>query len=267
MSREGNWFYQTLDAVHELLYRMPTWVGPPAALLAYAFFRFLVPAIVTAFGGDAFKLLSRLSFDLAWIAPFSVLICWVLAIIRKWSNRRLLNRQTGLASLKALTWAQFEALVGEAFRRSGYTVVETGRSGPDGGVDLVLTNNGEETVVQCKRWKEWKVGVEKIRELYGIMAGRGSTNGIIVTSGAFTKAACDYAEGKSLQLIDGRALAKLVAEIKTDSSPPVIKQAIAPAESLLCPKCGSGMKLMTARIWGCDRFPECRGKRPHEAVS
>jgi restriction system protein len=61
--------------------------------------------------------------------------------------------QEGLETLRALSWQDFERLVGEAYRRRGYTVEETGGSSPDGEVDLVLYTGGRKTIVQCKRWR------------------------------------------------------------------------------------------------------------------
>lgn len=50
--------------------------------------------------------------------------------------------------------------------------------GADGGVDLVLTrtgkNGGEKFLVQCKRWRAFKVGAEVVRELYALMAAGGA---------------------------------------------------------------------------------------------
>lgn len=45
-------------------------------------------------------------------------------------------------------------------------------SGPDCGIDLTLDKGGETFLVQCKRWRATKVGVEVVRELYGAMATR-----------------------------------------------------------------------------------------------
>jgi restriction system protein len=102
-----------------------------------------------------------------------------------------------------MTWHEFEMLVGEAFRRHGYAVEETGGHGADGGVDLVLSKEGQRLLVQCKQWKASKVGVKIIRELYGVMAAKGAAGGFVVTSGVFTGEATAFAAGKRIGLIDG----------------------------------------------------------------
>ena len=119
-----------------------------------------------------------------------------------WRRRARQNLVTDVAQSKAtdvldgMSWREFELLVGEGFRLRGYQVVETGGGGADGGVDLVLTkpgkNGGEKFLVQCKQWRAFKVGVDVVRELYGVMAARGATGGFVVTSGRFTEAGDPY---------------------------------------------------------------------------
>nr|WP_260263875.1 restriction endonuclease [Delftia acidovorans] len=41
-------------------------------------------------------------------------------------------------------------------------------------MDLVLSKDGEKTLVQCKQWKAFKVGVATVREVYGVMAADGA---------------------------------------------------------------------------------------------
>src|SRR5258708_15004030 len=116
-----------------------------------------------------------------------------------------------------MSWREFETLVGEGFRRRGYSVKETGGGGPDGGVDLVLSKDGEKTLVQCKQWKAFKVGVSTVRELYGVMAADGAAAGFVVTSGRFTQEAVAFAAGRNIHLMDGAALMKLLKEAKARS--------------------------------------------------
>ena len=75
-------------------------------------------------------------------------------------------------SLAAISWREFEMLVGQFFREKGYKVNETAE-GADGGVDLHLTADDSKTyLVQCKHWKASKVPVNVVRELYGVMMAK-----------------------------------------------------------------------------------------------
>jgi len=93
------------------------------------------------------------------LAPVALLVCFLfigfacISALRAWGNRRMLDHQTGLNSLRELPWKRFEDLLGEAYRRHGYQVTETLGGGADGGVDLVLRREGKVTLVQCKRWR------------------------------------------------------------------------------------------------------------------
>ena len=61
-----------------------------------------------------------------------------ISLVRGALLRQKFAAQRSIDDLRALTWQQFESIVGEGFRRQGYSVTETGQGGADGGVDLVL---------------------------------------------------------------------------------------------------------------------------------
>lgn len=92
------------------------------------------------------------------------------SFVGNYRRRKLLDTRTDLESLSKGGWRQFELLVGEAFRRQGYTVEETGLGGTDGGIDLILRRDGRRTLVQCKQWKRQQVGVSVVREMPGLLA-------------------------------------------------------------------------------------------------
>jgi len=86
-------------------------------------------------------------------------------------GKNLLEWTTDLRLLDA---KEFEWLVGEVFRRDGWTVDETGsQDGPDGNVDLRLTRDGVHRIVQCKRWTSWNVGVDTVRAFAGTIMREG----------------------------------------------------------------------------------------------
>ena len=118
----------------------------------------------------------------------------------------------GEVAINRMSWREFEMLVGEAFRRRGYEVAETGGKGVDGGVDLILRKDGKRFLVQCKQWRARQVGVSVVRELYGVMAAEQAAGGFVITSGSFTREAREFASGRTVELIDGVGLARLTDE-------------------------------------------------------
>jgi restriction system protein len=172
-------------------------------------------------------------------------------------------------ALLDMSWREFEMLVGEVFRQRGFTVVEMGGNGPDGGVDLVLKTSSEIHLVQCKQWKAFKVGVEVVRELFGVMAAKGAVSGYVVTSGVFTSEAKAFADGRNIELIDGDKLTRMIQEVKSfnETAPRTVYEV---RNAPTCPKCGSAMVRRSARrgsnagqaFFGCSQYPACRGTRP-----
>lgn len=63
-------------------------------------------------------------------------------------------------------------LVGEYFRRQGFAAVNNFEVGPDGGVDVLLKKGADRYLVQCKRSRAVRVGLQPVRELYGVMAAQ-----------------------------------------------------------------------------------------------
>ena len=201
-------------------------------------------------------------------------------------NRRqqLINTRTR-DRLAAISWQDFELLVGESYRRKGFAVQELGGEGPDGGIDLVLRRDGEKVFVQCKHWKATSVGVDVVRQIFGVMAAHGATGCVVVTSGSYTSAALNFARGSNVDLIDGPKLLKMMEQSDPAtagglSTPPSEEHHAEPGLSKTfhrstpqltprCPLCQSAMAKRTARkgpnagqeFWGCTRYPDCRGTR------
>jgi restriction system protein len=267
-----------LDDALELLKLTPMWAGPTLALAVFLVFRYGVPLLTPApkNGMDPGAVTREFMPLLAWLLGGGILCAWVAAEFHKLFNRRLLDRQTGINSIRDLSWPEFERLVCEAYRRQGYLAAGVGGTSGDGGVDVELTGPGEKVVVQCKQWRAYKVGVTTVRELLGVVVSRRATKGIVVTSGRFTREAVRFAEqNRQLELVDGPRLAELVAGVRAEKQPahavpPPPTPVASPPTKPSCPSCGTFMVLRTARkgrsagsqFWGCPSYPGCRGTRP-----
>ncbi len=268
---------------------LPWWLGLSIAVLSYVLLHPLAETPVptaTSPGDIAGPITAQVIRTGAMIGQYFLPIIFVFgagaSALKAYRNKKLLTEAketTGSADLMDLSWEDFEHLVGEAFREHGFSVSETA-PGPDGGVDLEVRKDGELHLVQCKRWRARKVGVEIVRELYGVMSARGAVGGYIVTSGTFSQEARNFADGRNIELWDGT---KLKAVIRQDPNPP--RSELPPtsksaptasnrgqdttADTPPCPQCGTDMVLRTAkrgtnagqRFWGCPTFPKCRGTR------
>lgn len=253
------------------LVTLPWWFNVILAGIVYVSLKFWLPTV--EFQNPVFKGMATVFPNVAHIFAGILLLVAALSALHAWRKGRLLKQQTGVHSLNAVTWREFEELVGEAYRRQGYQVAETGGAGADGGVDLVLKKDGETVLAQCKQWKTSKVGVKVVRELYGIVTAEGATRGILIASGTYTPEAQAFARGKPLELISGPGLAKLIGQVKKQPLPsqvPVQSSNLKSADAIICPRCNGDMVLRTAKkgaragekFWGCVDFPKCRGTRP-----
>jgi len=278
------------QTVIDLFALMPWWACVALAAVAYVALHALASkAPATVDPAQALNQMDKLLVGAAlrglatfgqYVVPVLLLAAAVVSAVRRYRRGKLLEealRSQDAAAVDGMTWHEFELLIGEAFRRKGYAVVETGGGGPDGGIDLVLrkpvTNGNETYVVQCKHWKAQKVGVDVVRELYGVMAARGAAGGFVVTSGRFTTEAMAFAQGRNVRLVDGARLKELLEVARTGGPGKAAtvrdEQANAEMTMVVCPLCSSAMVRRVAKrgpnageqFYGCSTYPVCRGTR------
>jgi restriction system protein len=179
-----------------------------------------------------------------YLLPFIFTAGAIASIIGRRKRRHLLESAAASKGnpLLSITWHEFELLVGEALRRRGFSVRETGKNGPDGGIDLIARKDGETYVVQCKQWRSMQVGLPVVRELYGAMAAEGAVGGFVVTSGTFTKPAREFAAGRNVQLVDGKMLKQWITETRkpgpqatAEVTPERVESAVFEQEAVVTP--------------------------------
>ena len=168
-----------LQEFHRLLPVAPAWLGPVLAIGAFVTLRHLAPLALPHLDGSVpiGEMLARILPPLAWVAGATVLLIWLAAEVSKARQRRLLNAQQNLDSIRALTWRQFEELGAEAYRRRGHAAEVVDQPAGDGGVDVILHDDHGRRLIQCKHWKTQRVGVAAVRELLGVVTSSGAGAG------------------------------------------------------------------------------------------
>lgn len=121
------------------------------------------------------------------------------------------RRQETLAAtrnISSLAPSEFEEYIGVLFEKDGYRVQRTGGSG-DRGIDLVIHQDREASVVQCKRYED-DIGPGAVRELIGAMTNARATRGFLVTTSGFTAGAREEARQAPYQirLLDGTEIVR-----------------------------------------------------------
>lgn len=262
--------------------KLPWWAGFALVVISYVILhaiasRPVVPA-ATSPGqlGDAMAkgLFTTMAMFGQFVLPIAFGFGALLSAVTAMRQKRLYQKvaaRPGVAVLNDMSWSDFERLVSEYYRRKGFQVTREGGNGPDGGIDLVLRQGNETYLVQCKQWKAFKVGVQPVREFYGVMSSRGVAGGYFVTSGEYTDDAKAFAQGLNITLIDGRKLREMI-DVAGKSGTASVFPALSPRTETatpVCPKCNSEMKRRVARqganagkeFWGCVAYPKCNGIR------
>lgn len=189
--------------------RTPVWVGPLSAGAVYGLTRWLLPVLAGWPKDPAVRPLVEFVTGLAPVvaAVLAVLttVIWMAAEMARYRDHRLPSvvRNGGLESLG---WSEFERLVARCFEQQGYLAEVVGDPAGDGGIDIVLRDDDERVLVQCKHWIGRKVGVKPVRELFGVLCAEGADRAILVSSGDFTPQARAFADGKPLELVDRQGL-------------------------------------------------------------
>lgn len=178
------------------------------------------------------------------------------------------------AVFDVIEWRRFEAVVEALFGQAGFET-RSQSHGADGGVDIWLHSRSVPdravSVVQCKHWQGKRVGVDKVRELRGVMAAHGVKRGQFATTSTFTPDAVAFARENGVNLLDVDALLALIAQRTPEQQQALLDVAL--AGDYWRPTCvNCGIKLVEraakgggSRFWGCTAFPKCRTTMPMRA--
>ena len=256
------------EGLLDLLLVLPWWVSVIVSGLAYIGLNYIAPSITV--DGLLLQPILKALPGLSPIIPLVLLIPAPISAFTSWRKRKLVDDQKNIQTIRDLSWREFEELVAEAYRRQGFNVIENTTAGADGGIDVRLKKDGHTHLVQCKNWRNIKVGVKVVREMYGVMTAEQASSVIIIISGVFTQEAKNFANGKPIDLVDGAQLENLIANVQVASAKvePVITTSLESInnQNNLCPKCGGSLILRTSKrgqnagnqFLGCSSYPKCR---------
>jgi HJR/Mrr/RecB family endonuclease len=149
-----------------------------------------------------------------------ILACgWVVAGLSwyfpRWRTRRQAGAGISLEQMAAMPDDEFEELIAQFFRARGNHAEVVGGIG-DHGIDIIVTGwDGTRAIVQCKRFgRERWVGEPQVRDLYGTFVHDGEADkAYLITTGFFSDAAREWAQGKPIVLMDGERLARAVGSM------------------------------------------------------
>lgn len=171
------------------------------------------------------------------------------------------------AVFDVIEWRRFEAVVERMFQQAGF-VTRSQSHGADGGVDVWLYSHQHPerpvAAVQCKHRPSKRVGVDKVRELKGVLAARGVGRGQFATTSTFTSEAIEFARGAGINLLDRARLLELIVNRTPEQQAELL--AVALESDYWRPTCvNCGVKMVYKQrgsdgspFWGCRNYRRCK---------
>ena len=195
----------------DYLLAKPWWASVAVGATFFVVFRYAIPSLPIEWG--LFEIVvEKGSPMISWLG-FIFLLPAVGSVARTLTNRRLLDANKTKESIRDLDCQTFEDLIEAYYRDLNYLVEHQREGGPDGGVDVRITNEeGKRFLIQCKHWRTQQVGVKVVRELLGVVTAERAAGGIVITSGAFTLEAYEFARNVAVELIDGDRLQNMLSD-------------------------------------------------------
>lgn len=212
--------------------------------------------------------------SIAWMIPG---ICWWGALLSCIGGRRRKHLRETRSGLDRLRWRQCGMLVGEAFRRRGYAIGETGLGGADGGVDPILRRDGKSALARRRPWKTQRGDVRAVREMSGMPAHHGTAAVKIVAVGDYAADAQRVARDQPIERPMAGRCSRWRARTRhrrqpghrqRRPNPPLRPRLSRPLHPIPSPRraaptrLGGRSNLQTAdRFRGGTKHPACRGSR------
>jgi restriction system protein len=119
---------------------------------------------------------------------------------------------------------------------------------------------------------EWQAGVDKVRELRGVMASHDIKRGQFATTSEFSQHAEEFAAKNGINLLNGRGLLALIRQ-RSEAQQAMLLEIALEGEyhRPTCVNCGTKMVERTPKgggraFWGCQNYPRCRKTMPMRSV-
>jgi restriction system protein len=173
------------NSLFAILLRSPWWVSLGLAAGVFFVARLFVPPFYAAF------------------VPLPFVVIGGMVVWRNLQRPSTRNLPARLAALRAMPREQFTAALEQGFRREGYEVARVHG-------ELQLTKSGRICLVDCKRWKASRTGIEPLRELQAMGEKREAQELIYVAAGEVTENALAFAKQNHIRVMGDAELARLV---------------------------------------------------------
>lgn len=166
--------------------------------------------------------------------------------------------------LLALGWFQFQNLLATAFRKKGYDIETPPRLGPtEGGIDLILHQNGGRIAVQCNHAAAWRAGGRLLRRFIQARTAARIPSGILASAAGFTDEVHERARAFNTIPWDVPEIVRFLEDVRVTEDPALTVWLL--DRRRMCPHCGVDVtsslqrSASPARVpcLSCPAFPNC----------
>ncbi|WP_295955943.1 restriction endonuclease [Rhodoferax sp.] len=164
--------------------------------------------LVLVFGLLSFALLPKAYIPFGLLGTMPFLVIGVIAASRQWDLPSTAKVNDMLAQATAMPWREFADALDAAYRAKGYTVARLNGKA----ADLLLSKDGQTTLVAAKRWKAANHGVEALRELAAAKEAQSAAACVYISIGGVTDTALQFAKERGITLVADVALAQLLLQ-------------------------------------------------------
>lgn len=201
----------------DFLAQIPLWVSVTLSASFYLLLKFVVPY----FEAQS-SLVSEVHVSLgpafAPVVALALLAPATFSLLKFNRKKKLSDLKKEIQSIQELSWKELKDLVAEAYRRTGYTIMESNTFTTDPSVDFVLRKGANLYLVQCRYWQNRKLGKREAKNLFSLMHDKQASGVFLLTTGIFTNEARYYAAGRPINLIDGIELVELLGKIHSNDT-------------------------------------------------
>jgi restriction system protein len=196
----------------DFLAQIPWWVSVTLSASFYLLLKFIVPYFETQS-----RLVNEVHVSLgpvfAPVVALALLSPVTFSLLKSNRKKKLQALKEEIQAIQELSWQEFKGLVAEAYRRTGYTIMESSTFTADPSVDLVIRKSANLYLVQCRYWQNRKLGLREAKNLFSLMHDKQASGVFLLTTGIFTNEARHYAAGRPINLVDGIELVELLGKV------------------------------------------------------
>lgn len=201
----------------DFLTQVPWWVYVTISASFYLVLNYLVPYFEAQ--GVLFNETElSLSPVLAPVVALALLAPASFSLLKCNKKKKLHELREEIKLIQEVSWDQFKEMVAEAYKRSGYMFLGNGPFSSDPAVDLFMRKGANIYIIQCRYWRNRKLGIREVKKFQAILQKKQAVGGFLLTTGIFTREARHYCLSRPINLVDGIALVDLLGFSKTEAT-------------------------------------------------